>query len=141
MADTAHDPYNTAGAGRDKGRDRENSNWMIGVILILLGVAFFLSNAGYVILTGNWWAIFIYLAALASFTNAWRSYHAVGGFVSSGSASLIWGLVLTVVASIFLFNLQWDQWWPAILIAAGAGMVVGYLLRAHVPEPPDTDAE
>ena len=32
------------------------------------------------------------------------------------------------VASIFLFNLLWDTWWPAILVAVGIGIVAGYAL-------------
>ena len=111
--------------------DKEATSWIIGVILILLGVAFFLENAGYVVLTGNWWAVFIYLAAFASFANAWRSYHSKGEFGSTATGSLIWGLVLSVVATIFMFNLLWDQWWPAILVAIGVGIVVGYVLRAR----------
>jgi hypothetical protein len=34
-----------------------------------------------------------------------------------------------VIGSIFILDLQWDQWWPAILIAVGLGIVVGYALR------------
>jgi drug/metabolite transporter (DMT)-like permease len=114
-----------------KHRDKEATSWIFGVILILLGVAFFLENAGYVVMTGNWWAVFIYLAAFASFANAWRSYHSKGEFGSTATGSLIWGLVLSVVATIFMFNLLWDQWWPAILVAIGVGIVVGYVLRAR----------
>jgi len=109
-------------------RDKETTSWIVGVVLIVLGLVFFMENAGYLALTGNWWAVFIYLGAFASFANAWRVYRANGEFGSAATGSLIWGLVLTVVASIFLFNLVWEQWWPAILVAIGVGMVVGYLL-------------
>ena len=100
----------------------------MGVILILLGTVFFMQNAGYLALTGNWWALFIYLGAFASFANAWRSYRAKGEFGSTATGSLTWGLVLTVVASIFLFDLVWDTWWPAILVAVGVGIVAGSVL-------------
>jgi len=129
MADTLQAPHGGPDAG--KHRDKEATSWIVGVILILLGVAFFLENAGYMVLAGNWWAIFIYLAAIATFVNAWRSYRAHGSFGSAATGSLIWGLVLTVVATIFMFNLLWDQWWPAILVAIGVGIVVGYVLRAQ----------
>jgi len=101
---------------------------MIGIILILLGLAFMLERLGMISMVGNWWSIFIYLAAMASFANAWRSYRSRDEFGPSASGSLVWGLVLTVVASIFLFSLSWDVWWPAILIAVGVGMVAGHLL-------------
>jgi hypothetical protein len=108
---------------------KEATSWIIGAVLIALGVIFLLENAGYLALSGNWWALFIYLASIASLLNAWRSYRSHGGLGSAASGSLTWGLVLAVIASIFLFDLQWDQWWPAILIAVGLGIVVGYVLR------------
>jgi hypothetical protein len=110
-------------------RGGEGASWIAGVVLILLGVAFFLEQSHYISFEGNWWAIFIYLAAIASFGNAWRSYRTRGEFGAQASGSLIWGLVLTVVASIFFFNLLWDVWWPAILVAVGVGIVLGNLLR------------
>jgi F0F1-type ATP synthase assembly protein I len=101
---------------------------MVGVVLILLGVAFLLERAGYIAFVGNWWSIFIYLAAFAAFANMWRSYRSAGRFGRQATASLTWGLVLAVVASIFLFSLAWDVWWPVIVIAVGVGLVAGYLL-------------
>ncbi len=115
----------TGGERRMRHHGGEGS-WMVGVILILLGGAFMLERLGVISMVGNWWAIFIYLAALASFGNAWRAYRAHGYFGAQGAGSLIWGLALAVVASIFLFNLAWGVWWPAIVIAVGVGMVVSY---------------
>ena len=126
MAEIASAPQGTLDP-RTRG-DREANSWIVGVVLILLGVAFFLERSGYVALTGNWWALFIYLAAFASFANVWRSYRAKGEFGSTATGSLVWGLVFTVVATIFFFNLLWDQWWPAILVVVGVGIVVGYML-------------
>lgn len=114
--------------GRHTRRGGDSASWMIGVVLILLGAAFMLERAGYLALTGNWWAIFVYLAAFASFANVWRSQRAAGRFTSGTTASLVWGLVLTVVATILMFGLSWDVWWPAILVAVGVGIVAGYLL-------------
>lgn len=113
----------------------EPTSWVIGVILIVLGVAFLLDQAGLLTLTGNWWAIFIYLAGGASLANAWRVYRSRGEFDSAATSSLIWGLVLLVVATIFAFNLLWDMWWPMILVAIGTGIVVGYALRGRGPDP------
>jgi hypothetical protein len=111
-------------------RKDETTNWVIGVLLILVGVAFLLQNAGYFVLSGNWWAIFIYAVALVNFVKAWRAYRAEPkGFSATGS--LIWGFVLTVVATILALNLEWDQWWPAILIGVGAGIVIGRMLEAR----------
>lgn len=136
MADTVPVPEEPPHSRRR--HDREATSWIVGIVLILLGVAFLLQNAGYVVLTGNWWAIFIYLAAIASFVNAWRSYRSQGEFGTKAAGSLTWGLVFTVVASIFLFNLSWDVWWPAILVAVGLGIVVGYVLRSRGQEHEDS---
>lgn len=125
----------TAPASQEPGsprrhRDRQGASLLFGVVLILLGVVFILERTGLFTLSENWWAIFIYVAAIASFANAWRAYRASGVFGPQATGSLTWGLVLTVVASIFMFNLLWDVWWPAILIAAGVGIVAGYGLNA-----------
>lgn len=115
--------------------ERDNASWMVGVVLILLGLAFFLQNTGVATFAGNWWAIFIYLASFASLANAWRSYRAKGEFGSNATASLVWGLVLSVVATILLFNLSWDRWWPAILMAIGAGIVAGSVIGSRTQGP------
>lgn len=129
MPDTLSAPPGMSDERRHQ--ETESSSWMVGVVLILLGIAFFAQNAGYTVLAGNWWAVFIYLAAFASLANAWRSYNAKGEFGTTASASLTWGLVLLVVASIFMFNLMWDIWWPAILVAVGVGIVTGSVLGAR----------
>lgn len=138
MAETTPTPHGVM--DRRRRGDKEATSWIIGAFLIVLGVAFLLENAGYLTLTGNWWALFIYLASVASFVNAWRSYRSHGGLGSAASGSLIWGLVLAVIASIFMFDLQWDQWWPAVLIAVGLGIVAGYVLRLRGGDPEDRSA-
>lgn len=128
MAPAPHTGPNMRGHGGE-------ASWMIGVILILLGVAFMLEQAGVIAMTGNWWAVFIYLAAAASFLNVWRSYRARGEFGPAAGGSLVWGLALTMVASIFAFNLSWDMWWPSILIAVGVGIVASYLFQGATRKP------
>jgi hypothetical protein len=119
------EPHYGTGPWRRRG---ELAGTTTGVILILLGVAFLLERMGLIAMPGNWWSVFIYLAAVASFANAWRAYRAGGAFGPVAGGSFVWGLVLTVVASIFLFELPWAQWWPAILIGVGVGMVVSSML-------------
>lgn len=114
--------------GRGMHRPGEIASTTTGVILILLGLAFLLERMGLFAMPGNWWSIFIYLAAFASFANAWRAYRVAGAFGPVAGGSFVWGLVLTVVASIFLFELSWRQWWPTILIGVGVGMVVSSML-------------
>jgi hypothetical protein len=122
-------------------RDGQGASWIVGAVLIVLGIVFFLEQGGYVTLAGNWWALFIYLAAAAVFVNMWRAYRATGEFGRQATGSLVWGLVLTVVASIFLFDLVWDRWWPAILVAVGAGIIAGNVLGSATRKPDDTSGE
>ncbi len=139
MAHTAPAPHGASGSRRQ--RDKQAASWVAGVVLIVAGIAFLLENSGYVVLSGNWWAIFIYFASGATLVAAARSYRAEGGFDSAATGSLIWGLVLAVVATILAFNLAWDLWWPAILIAVGAGILAGYALRAPGKESSEGDED
>lgn len=139
MAHTAPAPRGASDSRRH--RDKEATSWIVGVALILLGGIFLAQSAGYLTLTGNWWALFIYLGSAGTLVNAWRSYQARGGFDSGAAGSLVWGLVLAVVASIFAFNLAWDTWWPAILIAVGIGIVIGYAFRVPEDAAEDDDTQ
>jgi hypothetical protein len=131
MSDTTPAPQDD---WRMRRRGGEGS-WIAGVILIVLGLAFLLERAGIIAFVGNWWAIFIYLAALGSFANVWRAYRARGSFGPQAGGSLTWGLGLTVVATIFLLDLSWDAWWPAVVIAVGIGMVASSLLGNATRKP------
>lgn len=117
----------------ERPRRGEGASWIVGLVLIIVGGAFMLERAGYLTLTGNWWALFVYLAAAASIVNVWRSYRDAGRFGPAATTSLVWGLVLTVVATILFFNLSWDVWWPGILIAVGLGILAGYAFGDRRP--------
>lgn len=119
-------PAPASGSVTDRERHRNDFGWVGGVVLIALGVVFMAQQYGLV--TGNWWAIFIYLAAFANFANMVRSWRKDGRFGSAATGSLVGGLLLTTIASIFMFNLRWDIWWPAVLITIGIGIVAGSLL-------------
>jgi len=132
MSETYGGPVPAAPVSSDqtttpKHEDKPKTGWFVGVVLIALGLIFLLENFGYVF-TENWWALFIYLGAAATFVNMWREWRIAGWFNSKAAGSLTFGLVLTTVASIFLFDLLWDTWWPLILVAVGAGIVIGWIL-------------
>jgi hypothetical protein len=103
--------------------------WVGGAILILVGIVLMLNNLGTLALE-NWWALFILIPAVGAFGNAWRAYQAAGGHLNAQArGSLIGGLVLTMVAAVFLFNLNWGIAGPVLLILGG----VGLLLNAFLP--------
>ncbi len=102
--------------------------WIGGTVLIILGVVFLLQNLGAFALE-NWWALFILIPAVGSFGNAWREYQGAGGYLTpSARGSMIGGLVLTMVAAIFLFNLNWGLLGPILIILAGTAILLNALL-------------
>jgi hypothetical protein len=95
-----------------------SANWVPGIILIAIGVIFLFTN-----LTGfhldNWWALFIMIPAVKNFGSAWGSYQRHGRFTKSARGSITGGMILTLIASAFLFNLNWGLVWPFFLIIGG----------------------
>jgi len=105
-------------------RSRGRESWIVGAILIVLGVGFLMQN-----LTGfyldNWWALFILIPAIGSFSRGWQAMQNTDGQLSSfARSSFISGLVLTSVAVILLFNLDWVIFGPILLIVAGVAMLL-----------------
>jgi hypothetical protein len=108
---------------------RGGAPWIGGAILIVVGIVLILQNTGNLNLT-NWWALFIFIPAIGALASAWRTYQGAGGRLTAAArGSLIGGLVLTLVALIFLFNLAWGALGPILLILAG----IGILLNAVLP--------
>ena len=104
---------------RRAARRRGNSGWIVGAVLILIGLAFLLQNLGLPILQ-NWWALFILIPAIGSLVTAWNIYQNNGHrFTAAVRWPLFSGLIITAVAVIFLFNISFGVYWPVLLIAAG----------------------
>lgn len=97
-------------------------------ILIVIGIIFLLDNA-WGIKVGNWWALLILIPAIAAFSRAWSLYKNKGRFNPEAASSLTGGLILSLVAFIFLFSLDWGKVWPAFLVVIGLGALIGALSR------------
>lgn len=107
---------------------RMGGAWVGGAILILLGIVFLAQNLGALALN-NWWALFILLPAVGSFGTAWRLYQNAGGRLTAPArGSLIGGLVFTMIAAVFLFNLNWTWFGPLLIILAGIGLLFNSIL-------------
>jgi hypothetical protein len=108
-------------------RAGRSGSWVVGAVLILVGIFLILDN-----LTGftleNWWALFILIPALGAFGNAWRVYQQDQRLSALARSSLISGFILTMVAAIFLLNLNWTILGPVLLILAGVGFLVNVVL-------------
>jgi hypothetical protein len=96
--------------------------WLPGLVLILLG-AIFLAESYFGTSFHNWWALFILIPALITFTSAyalWRDGHAdwaTGPFIA--------GVGFVILTAIFLLDLPIGRLWPLFLIAAGVTLLVG----------------
>ena len=101
--------------------------WIWGLILVLLGVALLLENMGVALLT-NWWALFILIPAFWAYVGAWDIYQDNSRMTRRAASSLTVGILLTVVAFVFLFNLAGGLYWPVLLIAGGLALLLAGLL-------------
>jgi hypothetical protein len=106
---------------------RGYGGWLGGAVLILLGAVFLLQNLG-LAYPANWWALFILIPALGAFGAAWNMYQQTGQLGASARGALIGGALLTLVAAVFLFNLNWGLVVPVLLILAGIAMLVNLVL-------------
>jgi hypothetical protein len=112
---------------RERRAVQGSGGWAAGAFLILLGLLLFGQNLK-IWDSGNWWAFFILLPAFGCFSAAWSRYKAAGRFTMSARSAVIVGLVLVLVAFIFLFGLNWTILGPGLLILAGIGLFVNALL-------------
>lgn len=107
---------------------RPKMEWLGGAVLILIGLIFLLQNVSSFELR-NWWALFILIPAIGSLGTAWRIYQTQGRLNAAARGSVIGGLVLLLVAAIFLFNLNWGRVWPVFLIVIGVGALLNAVFR------------
>jgi hypothetical protein len=108
--------------------DRPGGGLIAGAVLVVVGAVLLAQNFGITTLD-NWWALFILIPAVGALGNAWRSYQAAGGRLTTGArGSLIGGLVLLMVTAIFLFNLNWGLLGPIVIILAGVGLLLNTFL-------------
>lgn len=108
-------------------RGGRSGSWVAGAVLILVGLFIMLQNLALFQLN-NWWALFILIPAVGAFGNAGRTYQRGGTLSAAARASLISGFILTMVAAVFLFNLNWNILGPVLLILGGVGLLVNVIL-------------
>lgn len=111
---------------RHERRGEKKLPWVPGVILIGLGLVFLFNNVTSFTID-NWWALFILIPAFGSFSKAADSLRSEGEFNRDAWGAMAGGIILTLVASAFLFNLDWSLIWPVFLIIGGLGLFFGGL--------------
>lgn len=109
----------------EKADTNRTSPLILGGILILIGVVFLAQNlTDFDLGNWNWWALFILIPALGSLANAWRVYQAQGQVTRAVRGPLVGGVVLLLVTTILLFDLDWGALWPVFLIILGIGALI-----------------
>lgn len=90
-----------------------------GLILIFVGLIIFAQRAGWLGPQYNWWALFIFIPAIATLSGAFYAYQSSGKFNAAVRSSLGSAVVIFTVAFIFLIGLDWSRWWPLMVLAGG----------------------
>lgn len=106
---------------------RRGGSWVWGAILTAVGIFLLLGNLTSFSLE-NWWALIILIPAAGAFANCWRIYRSSQRLSAPARASLIGGILLTMVAAIFLFNLDWTIVGPILVLLAGLGLLINMIL-------------
>lgn len=111
-------------------------HWRIfpALAIIAIGLLFLANNLGYDLAFldhGNWWAVFILLAAFAPLTRAYEVYRARGRFDAEAAYYTLCAGSVVLVACMFLLNLDWGVWWPLFVILGGLYVLVPFRRGCH----------
>ena len=120
------DTYNK----NDKHNKGPSSNLWIGLAFIAGGAVVLLNQSGMLSFELNWWAFFILIPAIGSFSNAYNRYRATNNlFDMSVMMPVLIGLFMIGLMFNLLigngWNFNWNLLWPIMLIIIGLGMIFG----------------
>jgi hypothetical protein len=90
-----------------------------GLVLVAIGAIFLLQNIGAISEHFNWWAVFILVPALSALSGAWFAFERSKRFDAAVRSALGGGLIILTVALMFMFGVDWNRWWPLMLIVPG----------------------
>jgi hypothetical protein len=108
------------------------------ILLIALGVVFFLLNTDALSHGSSWWVIFLAIPGLGLFWNTYTAYQEKHELGTAEWAEIIFGAVLVLLSVIFIFDptfsfirlnqtfpdVVWENVWPFALIVPGAVLAV-----------------
>jgi hypothetical protein len=99
----------------------------VGMALVIVGGMLLLDNMGIHLFwfNVNWWALFMLIPAAMILNKGYQGYLANGQqFEGEARRQLIIGGVIAAMAIFFLFGLNTVMLWPALLILAGALLLI-----------------
>ncbi|MBN1188929.1 MAG: hypothetical protein JXA46_04185 [Dehalococcoidales bacterium] len=129
--DKGNEDWKTAGEGSYQNRrthkfyDDPLRGLFWGLLLILIGVLFFINQQGDIVWDVLWKYLLIGLGSIFIIDGIARSLHPA--YRAGGLGKFVPGIILVLVGVAFLFN--FSQFWPVILIAVGAVMLISILVR------------
>lgn len=94
------------------------------LVMIALGVIFLLMQNNTLRLTGNWWALVIFIPAAVALYNAYTAYNRDGQVTPVVRSQLSSGLVGVTIGVIAATG-QWETLWPLFLIVPGVLLLLG----------------
>ncbi len=132
MAEQKPEPGQPVEAGDrwDRARDRRHRYngfrpIFFGLVLILIGVLFFLQNQG-LIGADRWWQYFLVGLGIIFLIDAAFRYRQ-GPDEGAARGRVIVGVILMGIGIVFLAGAS--AWWPLILIVVGVAVIAGGLWR------------
>ena len=108
-------------------------NWVVGLILIVLGGMFLMRSTGILdISLENWWALFILIPAIGAISASWRMFCEAGSCLTNAArSSLLVGLVLTFITFMLLFEISWTYVGPILIIVVGIAIILNYVIGSQ----------
>lgn len=116
---------------RDDSGRRGPGAWIAAVILIGVGVLFFLQNRGYAV-PGNLWSLLLLVPAVFALAGLVRKLRDNGGRFGPGMAGpLITAIILIGLAFVFLLDIDvpWGVFLPILLVLVGFSVLMQSLAR------------
>jgi O-antigen/teichoic acid export membrane protein len=104
--------------------------FIAGLLLVILGAVFLLQNFGnFSIPFKNWGALFLLIPVIALFDRCYRIYRNNGNQLTPQARGAgVTGMILLAVTGIILFDLNWTIWGPVLIILAGIGILISFIL-------------
>jgi len=96
-----------------------------GIVLVVLGIVFFLQQTGNLTEHFNWWALFILIPAVSSLTGMYYAIRNSGTFNQTARSAAGTAVVFFTLSFMFLFNLDWAIYWPLMVLAVGFSILIG----------------
>jgi hypothetical protein len=113
--------------------EKPNEFPWFGIVLILLGFLFLAQQFGNFSFD-NWWALFILIPAFSAFGSAYGIWRKAGRITFGAWTTFYGGLFPLLVALIFLFDMDWGDYWPLFVMLGGFSLLVSGL---PIPRPED----